>query len=75
MRYALIQNNIVTNIIELNPRNETDFPNAVQPLDVPAGIGDTYQDGVFYRNGERVLTNAELLAQMQEEPAEPTEEP
>lgn len=77
MRYALMDFGIVTNIIELNPKNEADFPNAVYvPEDLPVGIGDTYQDGVFYRNGERVLTYAEMLALMEQEPTEePTGEP
>lgn len=77
MRYAMMQNERVKNIIELNPENETDFPNAIPiPDDLPAGIDDTYQDGVFYRNGERVLTNAEMLALLEaQEPTEETEPP
>lgn len=59
MNYALIENGIVTNIIWLYPGNASDFPNAVPLGDVPAGIGDTYEDGVFYRDGERVLTPVE----------------
>lgn len=74
MRYALLQNGYVKNIIELNPENEADFPTAMPvPEDLPVGIGDTHQDGSFYRNGERVLTNAEMLALL--EAQEPTEEP
>ena len=61
MNYALIENNTITNIIWLYPGNASDFPNAVSLDNVPAGIGDTYEDGVFYRNGERILTNEELL--------------
>lgn len=61
MNYALIENNIITNIIWLYSGNASDFPNAVPLGDVPAGIGDTYEDGVFYRDGERILTNEELL--------------
>lgn len=59
MNYALIENGIVTNIIWLYPGNADEFPNAVPMNDVPAGIGDSYEDGVFYRDGERVLTEAE----------------
>lgn len=59
MNYALIQNGIVTNIIWLYPGNASDFPNAVPTNDIPVAIGDTYTDGVFYRNGERVLTELE----------------
>ncbi|MBR4929747.1 MAG: hypothetical protein IKZ00_02990 [Bacteroidaceae bacterium] len=64
MDYALIENGVVANIIWLYPQNADDFPNAVPMGDIPAGIGDTYEDGVFYRNGERVLT---LQEQMQKE--------
>lgn len=60
MNYALIENGVVTNIIWLHPRNADDFPNAVPLHDIPAVAGDTYEDGVFYRNGEHVLTAAEI---------------
>lgn len=30
-------------------------------------IGDTYEDGTFLRNGEKVLTEAEQLQQMHEQ--------
>lgn len=59
MNYALIENGVVTNVIWLYPGNAKEFPNAVPIGDVPAGIGDTYEDGIFYRDGERVLTVAE----------------
>ena len=59
VNYALIENGIVTNIIWLYPGNASDFPNAVPLGDVPAGIGDTYADGVFYRDGEKVLSAVE----------------
>mgnify|MGYP001239134309 CR=1 FL=1 len=59
MNYALIENGIVTNLIWLHPGNAADFPNAVPLGDVPAAIGDTYADGVFYRDGVKVLTAVE----------------
>jgi len=59
MDYALIENGVVTNVIWLLPQNAGDFPGAVALHDIPAGIGDTYVDGVFYRDGERVLTSIE----------------
>ncbi len=59
MRYALIDNGIVTNIIALNDRNANDFPASVKLGDRPVGIGDTYTDGKFYRDGEEVLTQME----------------
>lgn len=61
MNYALIENGIVTNIIWLYPGNANDFPNAVRMNDIPVSIGDTYEDSVFYHNGERVLTNLEYI--------------
>lgn len=67
MNYALIENGIVTNIIWLHPKNASDFPNAVPCNNVPVAIGDTYEDGVFYRDGKKVLTVQE---QMQQEVAD-----
>ena len=59
MRYALTDNGIVTNIISLNDRNASVFPTAVKLGDRPVGIGDTYADGKFYRDGVEVLTPME----------------
>ncbi len=59
MRYAIIENGAVTNIIALRSANAGDFPGAVVLHDRPVGIGDSYQDGKFYRDGEEVLTTAE----------------
>ena len=59
MRYALIDNGTVANIIALNDRNAGDFPTAVKLGDRPVGIGDTYTDGKFYRDGVEVLTPME----------------
>ena len=59
MRYALIESGIVTNIIALNDRNANDFPAAVKLGDRPVGIGDTYTDGKFYRDGVEALTPME----------------
>ena len=59
MDYALIENGVGVNVIWLSPSNAGEFSNAVPMGDIPARIGDNYTDGVFYRNGERVLTQAE----------------
>ena len=59
MRYAMIEGGIVSNIIALNDRNASDFPSAVKLGDRPVGIGDTYADGKFYRDGVEVLTPME----------------
>lgn len=29
---------------------------------IPVAVGDRYEDGAFYRNGERLLSDAERLA-------------
>ena len=52
MRHALLDGNRIVNIVEIDPRNVSDFPNAVTiPDGVGAGIGDTYEDGRFWRGG------------------------
>lgn len=59
MRYAIVDNGAVTNIIALNDRNASDFPAAVKLGDRSVCIGDTYADGKFYRDGVEVLTPME----------------
>ena len=59
MRYAIVTDGIVTNVIVLNDRNASDFPTAVKLGDRPVCIGDTYTDGKFYRDGVEVLTPME----------------
>ena len=59
MTYAVVNDGQVVNIINLEPFAASDFPDAVETGDYPVSVGDTYTDGVFYRNGERVLTLAE----------------
>ncbi len=59
MRYAMVIEGKVTNIIEMDKRNEQYFPSAVYTGDRPVSIGDTYTDGKFYRNGIEVLTELE----------------
>lgn len=59
MRYAWIENGVVTNTIVLNDRNAEDFPKAVKLGDRPVAIGDSYADGKFFRDGKEVLTPAE----------------
>ena len=64
MNYALIENDIVVNIIVLYEGNAHEFPNAVNTGEIPVQIGDTYTDGVFYRNGEIVLSNTDQANQL-----------
>ena len=56
MRYAIITDGIVTNVIILYPGNAADFPTAVPCGDVPVAIGDTYDGQDFYREGEKVVS-------------------
>ena len=52
---ALIDNGIVANILWCSysePQTET----LIDMEDRPVGIGDTFADGKFYRDGEEVLT-------------------
>ena len=62
MNYAVIENGMVSNLIWLHPMNASEFSEAVSIGDIPVQIGDTYEDGVFYRDGEKVLA-AEEVAQ------------
>ena len=60
MNYAIIQNGVVVNMIVIAPYNTSDFPDAVPVGDKPAGIGDEYRDGKFWRDGAEVLSPTEL---------------
>lgn len=63
MNYALIENGIVTNIIWLYETNAEEFPGAVKLGERQVEIGDTYEDGRFYRDGVEVLTAEEEAVQ------------
>lgn len=65
MNYAIIENGAVANVIVLRAANAGDFPGAVALHERPVGIGDTYSDGRFRRDGEEVLTAAEEITTMQ----------
>ena len=61
MNYALVEDNIVVNIIVLLPAAVSDFPNAY-PIDgIPVQIGDRLDRGVFTRGGEKVLSEVEEM--------------
>lgn len=64
MNYALVENGIVTNIIWLYETNADEFLGAVKLGERQVEIGDTYEDGRFYRDGVEVLT-AEEAAQLE----------
>lgn len=61
MRHALLEDGKIVNIIEIDPRNASDFKNAVTiPDGVGAGIGDTYEAGRFYRTDPETHEKTEL---------------
>ena len=65
MRYAIVTEGVVSNVIALRETNAGEFPDAVALYDRPVGIGDSYQDGKFWRDGEELLTPDEEVAAMQ----------
>ena len=63
MRYAIVTGGAVTNVIALRGINAGEFPGAVALHDRPVGIGDTYSEGKFWRDGAEVLTAQEEIEQ------------
>lgn len=61
MRCAVINNNIVENIAEVNDGEIFKYPDLILIGDILVDLGDSYIDGTFYRNGEKVLTGEEML--------------
>lgn len=63
---ARLENGVVVNIEWLSDRTaETDC--LKEAFDYPVEIGDTYSEGRYYRNGEVVLNNTEILLQANHE--------
>ena len=65
--YAVIESGIVTNIIWLCASNAFDFPSAVNIQGMLVAVGDTFENGVFYRAGEPVPTEEERIALLETE--------
>ncbi len=61
MNYALVENGVVENIIWLYEGNAHEFAGAMPMGDRAVQIGDTYENGAFYHEGERVLTESEKM--------------
>lgn len=55
---ALIENGTVANMLWCSD-SEPETDTLIDPADRPVGIGDTYSDGKFYRDGEEILTPLE----------------
>ena len=68
--YAMVEDGIVTNVIWLCPSNAGDFTNAFPVNGRLVAVGDTYEDGVFARDGQYVPTEAERLASLRAEISE-----
>ena len=62
MTYALIESNVVTNLINLDSGSTEDFPNAVKVGEFLVAIGDTYKDVILYHNNEPAQTMHQMLA-------------
>lgn len=76
MRLAVIEHSIVTNVIEGDFQSTRHiFPLESQVVNVdlyPVNIGDTYEGGQFYRNGEvipRILTADEKIVKLEADKA------
>lgn len=57
---ARIENGIVVNV-QWCPDGMAETDTLKNTNDHPVGIGDTYADGLFYRDGEMVLSQIERL--------------
>lgn len=64
MKYALIKDGVVKNIIWLSPSNAEDFPDAVPTNGMQVRVGDEYANGAFYRDGERLLSAEMMLNEL-----------
>lgn len=66
MNYAQIKGGKVVNVLSIRQAQAHEFPDCVPMNDIPAGIGDTYEDGRFYRDGMEVKSLAQELAEAKE---------
>ena len=55
---ALIENGVVANMLWCSA-SEPETDALINPADRPVGIGDTYSNGKFYRDGVEILTPLE----------------
>lgn len=60
MKYALVENGTVVNVIWLSPANANDFSGVVALNGKSVAIGDTYEDGNFYHEGNMVQSELEI---------------
>ena len=57
---AVIDSGIIVNMVWCND-NTPDTETQKDPGDRPVGIGDTYSDGKWYRDGVEILTPSEVI--------------
>ena len=70
MTYAKINDGAIVNVISLRKSQAKEFPDCVPMNDIPAGIGDTYSDGLFYRDGAELKSMAQLLEEARKDAEE-----
>lgn len=61
MDYAQIKDGMVVNVLSIRQEQAGEFPDCVPMNDIPAGIGDTYAEGKFYREGLEVKSVSQRL--------------
>lgn len=62
MKFAVLDNKKIINIIVLDSYDSFSFPDTVfVPENISAGIGDSYRDGRFYRYNEETQQEEEIL--------------
>ena len=66
MNYAQIKNGIVVNVLSIRRSQAHEFPDCVPVIDILVEPGDTYADGIFYRDGIEIKSAAQELAEAQE---------
>lgn len=55
---ALVENDVIVNVLWCSDR-ESETKELIDIADCPVGIGDTYTNGKFYRDGAEILTPLE----------------
>lgn len=61
---ARVANGNVINIEWCSDR-ATETASLKETHGIPVAVGDRYEDGAYYRNGERLLSDAERIADME----------
>lgn len=62
MNFAIVEDEVVTNVIWLSASNRGDFPNSVCVANRAVAIDDQFIDGVFIRDGVPVPKYPDQIA-------------